>query len=137
VSAIDPRLARRRPIEVAAELIACELASHDELLHAFLAAAGDPPIGSAKRCRIAWELKDETAAWLRLYDHATARALVASRRAIEAGENGAEPIFRAAIAAANSVLPGCHTRETLAPLLHEQWQRIRARPLSPIGRKWR
>jgi hypothetical protein len=128
---------RRRREELAAELIGREYVSHDEALAAFLAAAGDPPMGSAKRCRIAWELNDATVAWLRDFDHATARALRASRYAIEAGESEAEPIFRAAIRAADAILPGCHDRESLGPLLYEQWERIRRRPLSPIGRRWR
>jgi hypothetical protein len=124
MSAIDPRLARRRSIELAAELIARGLADYDEVLAAFLAAAHDP--GSAERCRIAWALADETAHWVRAYDYATTRALTASRHAIEAGEDRAEPVIRVALAAADTILPGCHTRETLASLLRDQWLRLRA-----------
>jgi hypothetical protein len=136
MSAIDPRLASRRTIEFSAELIGRELASHEEVLRAFLATAGDPPIGSAERCRIAWALRDETLAWVRLYDYATDRALVASGHAIETGEDRAESIIKVALAAADRVLPGCHDRYSLAPLLRKQWLRIRTSPLSPTGRAW-
>jgi hypothetical protein len=135
MNAIASNLARRRSVEFAAELIGRELVSFEEALEAFLVAANDPPVGSAKRCGVAWALRDEVGAWLRAYDYATTRALIASRRAIEGGEDRAEPIFVAAIAAADDIMPRSHTRESLAPLLREEWLRIRARPLSPIRRR--
>lgn len=49
---------QRRAVELFAPLINQELASGEEAISALAAAAGQPPLGSAARCRIAWALHD-------------------------------------------------------------------------------
>ena len=96
-------------------------ASYDECLAALLAAAGNPLNGSDARTRISWDLHNAIDRWQGLYARATARALSISRSMLEAGETDEEAVYAAAIAAADSLLPACHSRESLQPLLHQQW----------------